>query len=200
MFTYGLGPFEPQATAEQQVPVSGRLYTQVNDLPTVVTAPAHNGGFVKIRFDRACTITEVGVSLVANYGGATTRQYRLGLYRDNGTGNAPGNLIEDLGLLSIATGATAGFKSLVCASPVSVAAGETIWAATGIATGSTSGLPALYVQTGHLRPYADAGLSATGGGAICWANQTAAAYPATFSAAAEPVSVACVAPYVKVSL
>ncbi len=200
MFTYGLGPFEPQATSEQQIPVAGRLYTQVNDLPTVLTAPAHNGGFIKIRFDRACSITEVGVSLASNYGGATTREYRLALYRDNGTGNVPGNLIEDLGLLSIATGATAGFKSLTCASPVSVAAGETIWAATGIATGFATGLPSLYAQTGHVRPYADSGLSATGGGAVCWANPTAAAYPATFAYAAEPVSVFCVAPYVKVTV
>jgi hypothetical protein len=199
MFTYGLGPYEPQAVSEQQTPVNNRLYTQLNDLPTVITAPAHLGGFVKLRFDQACTITEVGIVLATSYAGATTRQYRVALYRDNGTGNAPGNLIEDLGLISIATSATAGFKSLACTTPVAVDAGETIWAATGAAI-IGSGLPALYIQTGHLRPYADAGLSATGGGAICWANQTAAAFPATFSYAAEPVSVSCVAPYVKVSV
>lgn len=201
MFTYGLEPYAPQSTSEQQVPVTGRLYTQIGDLPTALTGPAHLGGFVKIRFDRACSITEVGVVLVSNYTSGTTRSYRLGLYSDDGTGNAPGSLIEDLGSLSISAGVggTAGFKSKVCASPVSVDAGDTIWAATECAI-SGSGLPALYCQTGNVRPYADKGLSATGGGAICYANQNAdtVAYPSTFAYAAEPVAVVCVAPYVKV--
>jgi hypothetical protein len=198
MFTYGLGPYEPQATSEQQVPVNGRLYTQIGDLPTAISGPAHFGGFVKLRFDRACSITEVGVVLAVGFASGTTRSYRLALYRDNGTGQAPGALVEDLGLVSIAAGAAAGFKSIACSSPVSVAAGETIWAATGSNIVGT-GLPVLYCQTGHVRPYADKGLSDTGGGAICYANKTDSAYPATFSYAAEPVSVICVAPYVKVS-
>lgn len=199
MFTYGFAPFEPQAAAEQQTPVNDRWYTQVNAVVSPLTTPAHVGGFTKVVFDAACSITDVGVVLATTYGGATTRQYRLAVYRDNGTGQAPGALVEDLGLLSIATGATNGTKSLACASPIAVAAGETMWLGS-IALIIGSGLPALYCHAAHVRPYADKGVGGGSAAAVALAAPPAGSFAASFAYQTEPVVPSTVAVYAQVSV
>ena len=201
MFTYGLDPFEPQATAEKQTPVDERWYTQVNSVVTLQTAAfqSYQGGFTKVRFANACTITDIAINLAATYSGATTRSYRLAAYRDGGSGYQPGDLIEEPGSISITTGTTAGMKSLAFATPITVAAGETIWLACQSALVG-SGLPTLYVTQGNLRPYADAGLGNNHGEAVCWAAPSSGSFPASFSQQAEPIVGLTISTYVKVAV
>jgi hypothetical protein len=200
MFTYGLDPFEPEAASEAQTPVADRWYTQINGVVTLQTASfqVYTGGYTKVRFADACTLTDIGVNLSGTYAGATTRSYRLAAYRDNGSGYQPGALIEEAGSVSIATNATAGMKSLTFATPISVAAGETIWLACQSSLVG-SGLPVLYIQQGNMRPYADVGLTNNHAAACAWKAPASGSFPATFSPEADPVIGGTVCTYVKVS-
>ena len=181
-----------------QVPVNTRRYTQVGSL---ITAPAgvNIGSAAVVTFKNACSITALSIYLNATYSAATTYDYRLGIYADSN--GAPGALLVDAGTVSIATGATAGFKTITLGSAQSVTANTPVWL---VCAASHSGtVPTLSHYAGHLQPYADYGLSsATHTQAACLAYLTgpATALPATFSLASPETQPAGVAVFATVSV
>jgi hypothetical protein len=193
-----------QAQGEPQAPANGRLHGPNNTLLLVLGAGVYVGGAMKIVFNQACTVTEVGIVLAATYAGATSYSYRLGAYADNGTGDLPGALIQDLGLVTISTGATAGFKSIALTTPLAVAAGTTIWTAVNCQHFGTVGtLPVVAYGVGNSNPYASYGLATTGSTNAVAFNQngtqaTALANP--FALQANPVTSQAVVGYVKVTV
>lgn len=175
-----------------QTAVTTRKYTVANSIVTSV--PGINvGSCAVVTFKNACTITALSVYLNATYGGATTYDYRLGVYADSN--GAPGALLVDGGTVSIATGAVAGFKTITLGSALSVAANTPIWLICA-ATHGPGAVPTLMNYAGNLQPYSDYGLSAaTHTNAACLAYLTgpATALPATFSLASpetQPIGVA----------
>lgn len=134
------------------MPVNNGIHYSLEGLNGASSAPTF-GGAHRVRIGQACSITEVGLSLAGTYGGATTQTYRIGIYRDNGS-NYPGTLAVDAGTLSIATGATAGFKNIVLGTPVTVDADEWIWLV--VAAAGNSG-PSLFTKVGSISPYRDNG-------------------------------------------
>lgn len=174
-----------------QTAVTTRKYSATGLLLTSVPN-ANVGSCAVVTFKNACTITALSVYLNATYGGATTYDYRLGVYADSN--GAPGALLVDGGTVSIATGATAGFKTITLGSALSVAANTPVWLV--CAAGHAGTVPTLINYTGNLQPYSDYGLSsATHTNAACLAYLTgpATALPANFSLASpetQPIGVA----------
>lgn len=183
-----------------QRPVDGRWYTQLGGQLTP-SAGFHPGGATRVVFRDACEIDALAIVLVSNYAGATTYSYRLGAYRDSGS-NTPGALIEDAGTVSIASGETAGTKSITLASPFQCAAGESIWLVCG-ATHGPGTLPNLWHHAGHIQPYSDYGLVSNLASASAFAYTTAAAtaLPSTFSLGSpQETQVISVAVFAKVNV
>ena len=192
-----------QSQGEPQGAADARFHGPNNTTVVALTSPVLIGGVMKIVFNEACTVTEVGVCLGATYGGATSYAFRLGLYEDGGTGDFPGALYEDLSTVTIATGATGGMKSLVLTAPLAVAAGDVLWTAVNcLHFGSP--LPNVAYAAGISNPYAGYGLPATGGqsGAVAFTqngNQTTA-FADPYVQQANPTAGIAIVGYVKVTV
>jgi len=181
-----------------QAPVNTRRYGPIGGITTAV-AGINVGSCSVIRFKSACSITALSIYLNATYSAATTYDYRLGIYADSN--GAPGALLVDAGTLSIATGATAGFKTITLGTAQSVAANTPVWL---ICAASHSGtVPNLTHQAGNFQPYSDYGLSgSTHTQAACLAYLTgpATALPDPFVLASPETQPAGVAVYATVSV
>ena len=193
-----------QQQGEPQAPANGRLHGPNNSLLLIIGVGVYVGGVMKIVFNQACTVTELGLVLAATYTNATSRTYRLGAYADNGTGDFPGALIEDLGLVTIAQNATAGFKSIALTTPLAVAAGTTIWTAVNCQhIGSTGTFPAISYCVGNSNPYANYGIALTGSTNAAAFNQNGTqttAFANPYVLQANPVTSQAVVAYVKVTV
>jgi hypothetical protein len=181
-----------------QTAVDERKVTQVGSFQTAV--PATNvGSATFVVFRNACEITELSIYLNATHTGATTYDYRLGIYNDDN--GKPGSLLVDAGTVSIANGATAGFKTITLGTAQSVSAGQVIWLV--CAATHSGAVPTLINHAGHIQPYSDYGLTAsTHYQACCFAYTTgpATALPATFTLAATETQPVGVAVYAKVNI
>jgi hypothetical protein len=181
-----------------QTAVDERKVTQVGSFQTAV--PATNiGSATFVVFRNACEITELSIYLNATYTGATTYDYRLGIYNDDN--GKPGSLLVDAGTLSIAQNATAGFKTITLGTAQSVSAGQVIWLVCAATHSGT--VPTLINHAGHIQPYSDYGLTAaTHYQACCFAYTTgpATALPATFTLDATQTQPVGVAVYAKVNI
>lgn len=174
-----------------QTAVNGRKYGAANTVLAAVPA-INTGSCALIVFSNACTITDLSIYLNATYSGATTYTYRLGIYSDSN--GAPGSLLFDAGTLSIATGATAGFKTITLGTPQSIAANTPVWLVCAATHSGT--VPTLINYAGNMQPYLNYGLSsATHYQASCLGYTTApgTAFPSTWSMTSpetQPVGVA----------
>jgi hypothetical protein len=181
-----------------QTAVDERRFTQLGSFLTAV--PGVNiGSAAFIVFRNACEITALEIYLNATYTGATTYDYRLGLYNDDN--GKPGSLLVDGGTVSIAQNATAGFKTVTLGTAQAVTAGQTVWMVCAATHSGT--VPTLINYAGHIQPYSDYGLTAaTHTAAVCFAYTTgpATALPATFTLAATETQPAGVAVYAKVNI
>jgi hypothetical protein len=181
-----------------QTAVDERKVTQVGSFQTAV--PGSNiGSATFVVFRNACEITELSIFLNATYTGATTYDYRLGIYDDDN--GKPGSLLVDAGTLSIAQNATAGFKTITLGTAEAVTAGQVIWLV--CAATHAGAVPTLINHAGHIQPYSDYGLTAaTHYQACCFAYTTgpATALPATFALAATETQPVGVAVYAKVNI
>lgn len=190
------------AHAERQAPANGRFHGPMNVLPIALASPVYLGGVVKIIFSANCTVTDVGVCLSTAYTGATTRDYRLALYQDDGTGDFPGALVQDLGVVSIANGAAAGMKTVALTTPLAVTAGTVLWGAVNVVLAG-SGFPAVSYVTGMVNPYADYGIGSTGQTAAVAFSQnggSTTAFANPYVLQAVPTTGVCVTPYLKVTV
>jgi hypothetical protein len=181
-----------------QTAVDERKVTQLGTIQTSVSG-INVGSATFVVFRNACEITELSIYQNATYGGATTYDYRLGIYDDDN--GKPGSLLVDGGTLSIATGATAGFKTITLGTAQSVSAGQVIWLV--CAASHLGAVPTLIHHAGHIQPYSDYGLdAATHYQAACFAYFTApaTALPATFTLAAPETQPAGVSVYAKVNI
>lgn len=185
-----------------QTPVNLKWFYPVEqgNIVTLSAGAATIGGATRIVFDTACSITDIGLSLIATYTGATTRTYRLGIYRDNGS-NYPGDLAADAGTVSIAQNATAGQKSVALGSAVSVSADEVMWLAVACDAGNTgpnlaqiAGAGEFFRTNGAVNDYFPfaAGYNYT--------NGSGTSFPATFAAAQGITAAGIPVPFVKVSV
>lgn len=181
-----------------QTPVNTRKY-----LPLGVQLAGVTGFNVSncaaITFKDACNITALSIYQTATYSGATTYDYRLGVYGDNN--GVPGSLLVDAGTLSIATGATAGFKTITLGSPLAITAGQRVWLI--VCGGGVGTVPTIYSYSGHTQPYANYGLSGANATQACCFTYTAAAstaFPATFTLAAVETQPIGMAVYATVSV
>lgn len=168
-----------------QTPVTTKWHYPLEN-QTAVQNSTFAGNASRIVFDTACSITDIGISLVSTFSGATTNTWRLGIYRDSGS-NYPGALAVDAGTVTITTGATAGIKNITLGTPVSVAANEIIWLVVSLNSNNTSPFPSLYVPFGHASPYRDNGVAGTNlPGAIgySYGGASGTALPATFGSGA----------------
>jgi hypothetical protein len=181
-----------------QTAVDERKLTQLGTIQTPV--PGINvGSATLVAFRNACEITELSIYLNATYSGGTTYDYRLGIYDDDN--GKPGSLLVDGGTVSIATGATAGFKTITLGTAQSVSAGQVIWLV--CAATHVGAVPTLICHAGHVQPYSDYGLTAaTHYQACCFAYTTgpATALPATFTLDATETQPIGVAVYAKVNI
>jgi hypothetical protein len=191
------GPRSDSANA--QTPIDGRRYATLGTILTAVPS-ANVGSVARIIFDRDVEIDELAVYLNATYTNATTYTYRLGIYRDNGSG-LPGALARDAGTVSIAQNATAGFKgiALTGGDVVNVSAGEPFWV---VCAASHSGtVPTLINYATHQQPYSDYGLISNAWAACFgYAGAPGTALPATYSLPTPPTNPIGVAVYVKVNV
>ena len=181
-----------------QAPVNTRKYGPIG-LVTTAIGGINVGSCSVIRFKSACSITALSIYLNSTYSSATTYDYRLGIYADSN--GAPGALLVDAGTLSIATGATAGFKTITLGTAQSVAANTPVWLV--CAATHTGSVPSLTHQAGHIQPYSDYGLSgSTHTQAACLAYLTgpATALPDPFVLASPETQPAGVAVYATVSV
>jgi hypothetical protein len=186
-----------QITATLQTPVDGRRYTQLGTSLFNVSGVAF-GAATRVVFKTACEIDALSVFQNGTYGGANV-DFRLGIYNDDD--GKPGSLAVDAGLLTIATGSTAGFKELALGTALSVSAGTPVWLVCGAPAGTT---PNLSHHAGHVQPYSDYGLNP----ASTLASQAAAfsytggngALPATFTLNATESTAVGVAVYAKVNI
>jgi hypothetical protein len=182
-----------------QTAVTTRKYTATGTMVTAV-AGINIGSCAVVSFKNACSVTDLAVYLNATYSGAPTYDYRLGIYADSS--GAPGALIVDAGTVSIATGATAGFKTISLASAVSVAANTPVWLVCA-ATHGPGAVPTLINYVGNLQPYSDYGMSAashTNAACLSYTTAPATVLPATFALASPETQPAGVAVYATVTV
>lgn len=185
-----------------QKPVTLKWYYPVD--PGILHTPSTAATFAgasRIVFDTACSITDIGISLFLTYTGATTRTYRLGIYRDNGS-NYPGTLAADAGTVSIAQNAAAGQKSVALGTAVSVAANEVMWLAVAV-DASNSG-PNLFTMTGHAEWYRANGAVSDyfplGVAYNYTAGGSSTSFPATYASSMGITASGVPTPFVKVSV
>lgn len=182
-----------------QTAVTTRKYTATGTMITAV-AGINIGSCAVVSFKNACSVTNLSIYLNATYSGVTTYDYRLGIYADSS--GAPGALIVDAGTVSIATGATAGFKTINLASAVSVAANTPVWLICA-GTHGPGTVPTLINYVGNLQPYSDYGMSAathTNAACLAYTTAPATALPATFALASPETQPAGVAVYATVTV
>jgi hypothetical protein len=156
MFTYGLAP--TTGSSENiaflaQTPVSGRDYTALNTIGTILAAgTAVYGAFIPVKFSSATTVASLVLRAGLAYSGSAL-SFRLGIYSDNN--GVPGALLIDAGTITW-SGITQG-QTVTIACSQALSADTLYWVAVGCAY--ASGAPSIQGTTGHNKPFADKGLS-----------------------------------------